>query len=322
MIVFVTTRFYERTVRIFVENKRLKLDAPPAAVWSYDQLFRADQVPAATFILTDLERLYPWEARLAGRMFRSLKLAGLRCLNDPARVLTRFRLLRALYRAGINPFDVYRADDNPMPRRFPVFIRAEQEHEHPIGGLLKSQRELDAELARLTAKGVPLFGLLVIEFCGEPFAPGIWRKFGTFRIGHRLHVNQHVTQDNWMVKHGTKGLCPDWLYVVENETVVQNRYPPAVAEAFRISGIEYGRADHGLFEGRDVVFEINTNPNISTRRQESPIRQRTMAHSRAVLARDLWQIDSGDGSPVSIPAAKQLVFFRQKAGPNLSGWRP
>src|SRR5687767_8057873 len=61
VIVFVTTRFYGLTVRIFVENK-LKLDVPPTAVWSYDQLFRADQVPAATFILTDLERLYPWEA--------------------------------------------------------------------------------------------------------------------------------------------------------------------------------------------------------------------------------------------------------------------
>jgi hypothetical protein len=118
------------------------------------------------------------------------------------------------------------------------------------------------------------------------------------------------------------GPLPGLALIAENETVVQNRYPPAAAEAFRISGIEYGRADHGLFEGRDVVFEINTNPNISTRRQESPIRNRTIAHSRAVMARDLWEVDSGDGSPVDIPAPKQLVFFRQKAGPNLSGWRP
>ena len=322
MIVFVTTRFYERTVRIFVEN-RMGLDIPPTAVWSYDRLFRADQVPAATFIFTDHERLYPWEVRLAGRVFRSLQAAGLRCLNDPARVLTRFRLLRALHKAGINPFDVYRADDDPRPRRFPVFIRAEQDHGHPLGGLLQSQQELDAELARIARKGVALTGLVVIEFCAEPFAPGIWRKFGTFRIGERLHMNHHVTQDNWMVKHGTPGLCPDWLYALEYETVVENRYPAAVAEAFRIAGIEYGRADHGMFEGRDVVFEINTNPKIGTRRHlESKVREQTLAHSRAIMAKDLTAVDSGDGAPVEIAVSGQLAFFRQNAGPDLSGWRP
>ena len=322
MIVFVTARFYERTVRFFTENK-FKLDLPSTRVWTYDQLFRADQVPAATFIFTDLERLSPWEARLAGRVFRTLQRAGLRCLNDPARVLTRFRLLRALHKAGINPFNVYRADDDPMPRRFPVFIRAEQGHGGVFGGLLPSQEELDAQLALLVNRGAVLTGLLVVEFCGEPIAPGIWRRFGTFKIGERLHVNHHVTQDSWMVRAGTPGLCPDWLYVVENETVVQNRYPPAVEEAFRISGIEYGRADHGLFEGRDVVFEINTNPSIGTQsRLQTPLRDLTIAFSRAMLAQDLWKVDSGDGSPLEIPVSSQLAGFRARAGESLSAWRP
>jgi hypothetical protein len=322
LIVFVTSRGYEMTVWSLVQ-RRWDFPIPPVETWSYDTLFRATTVPKATFICTDIERLYPWEANLAGSVFKAMRAAGIRCLNDPARIFCRYQLLRALHDAGINPFDIYRADDDPKPRRFPVFLRAEQEHGYPLGGLLASQAALDAQLAKLADEGISLRGLVVIEFCGEPIAPGIWRKFGTFRIGDRFQVGQHVTEDKWMVKNGTKGLCPEWLYLVENDTVVQNRCPDAVIKAFRIANIEYGRADHGLFGGQDVVYEINTNPSLgSPRRQRSPTRDRTLAHSRAQLAAALTAIDSGDGSPVLIGASPHLMNFRKMAGSDLAQWRP
>lgn len=297
---------------------------PDMAVWHYHDLFRADEVPTATYIFTDIERLYPWEARLAGASFRSLRAAGLRCLNDPARVLGRYPLLKLLHREGINPFDAYPADERPAPRRFPVFVRVEQNHRSPMRKMLASQRELEEYLARRVENGVPLRGLIVVEFCGEPIAPGIWRKFGTFRIGTRLHVDRHVTQDNWMVKQGTPGLCPEWLYVEENRTVLENRHPRAVARAFELAGIEYGRADHGLVQGRDIVYEINTNPYVAeTEPQRSPTRDRTIAHSRSVMAESFFAIDSGDGAPVAVAPHPKVLEFRKKARTDkMPAWRP
>src|SRR5260370_11498548 len=124
LVVFVTTRGHAYTVRAIIEQK-MGATAPVSRTMTYDDLFKTEWVPRATFVFTDLERLYPWEARLAADVFRSLKFEGLRCLNDPARVLTRYELLRALHRRGINPFDVYRAEDRPKPQRFPVFVRGE-----------------------------------------------------------------------------------------------------------------------------------------------------------------------------------------------------
>jgi hypothetical protein len=322
VLVFVTTRGHEFGVRPLVERS-FDADLPQVAAWNYDQLLRADKVPQATFIFADIERLYPWEARLAAAAFRSLACAGLRCLNDPARVPARYELLRRLNRAGINPFDAYRAEDRPAPARFPVFVRAEQDHSTFLGGLLDSQAELDSHLDRLVAEGVPLRGLLVIEFCAEPVAPGIWRKFGSYRIGERLHVHSHVTQDSWMVKAGTPGLCPPWLYAVEHETVAARRCPEAVAEAFRLAGIEYGRADHASVGGRDVVYEINTNPTISPPEpQRSELRDRTLAQARAFMAEGLREIDAGDGTPVKIKADRLVQRFRRRAAEDLSPWRP
>ncbi|MGH6923352.1 MAG: hypothetical protein ACRED5_06400 [Propylenella sp.] len=319
MILFVTTRGHEPPVRAFAE-KQLGAELPEIVVCNYDALFAAREVPRATVIFADIERLYPWEARLAGAMYRALAKAGVRCLNDPARVLTRYALLRALHRHAVNPFDVYRADDAPRPQRFPVLVRTEQDHGRLMGELLYSQAELDRCLERYVADGFPLAGLLVVEFCGEPVAPGIWRKFGTFRIGARYQVERHVTQNNWRVKYGTPGVCPDEFYAFENEVVVQNRVPEAVRRAFEIGCIEYGRADHATVNGVDVVYEINTNPAvIPPREKPTPIRERTLAHAHAALAAALQEVDSGDGAPVELALPEQI---EKQLGPFRSGERP
>ena len=44
--------------------------------------------------------------------------------------------------------------------------------------------------------------------------------------------------------------------------MTEDRCPDAVIEAFKLAGIEYGRADHVSVGGREVIYEINTNPDI------------------------------------------------------------
>jgi hypothetical protein len=311
MLVFITTRGHEMPLKaLFAQS--MGIPTPPVRVGTYDELFQVGQVRRGTFIFTDIERLYPWEARLAADMYRSLRSAGLQCLNDPARVLTRYELLRTLHREGINPFDVYRAEDRPRPKRFPVFVRDAQDHGVPFGGLLSSQDELDAHLDSMIRGGMPLRGLVVIEYCAEPVCDGVWRKFGTFCIGGRFHVHHHVTEDTWLIKYGKPEISPEWLFLDEHRAVTENRCPDPVIRAFQLAGIEYGRADHSSVGGREVVYEINTNPIIGSSLQKHPndIRKRTLAHSRSTLVSNLFAIDSGDGTIVEIVPSERVRQYR------------
>ena len=310
MLIFVTTRGHAYTLRAIVEQK-LGAVAPPSMAVTYDTLFQAGQVPRGTFVFTDVERLYPWEARLAADVFRSLKSEGLRCLNDPARVLTRYELLRTLHSNGINPFDVYRAEDRPRPKLFPVFVRGDQDHGFPYSGLLSSQDELENHLGALVKGGTPLRGLIVVEYCAEPVCDGIWRKFESFRIGDRTHIGHHVTQDSWLVKEGNSEISPEWLYRDEYRKVTEDRCPDAVDKAFELAGVEYGSADHATVGGHEVIYEINTNPDIrAIHPHQQKIRDETMAHSRAIMGASLFAIDSGDESPVIISATERVRRHR------------
>jgi len=316
VLIFAVTRGHQYTVQAILEGE-IGAPAPVSGFVTYDALFRAERVPRATFVFTDIERLYPWEARLAADMFRSLKSAGLRCLNDPARVLTRYELLRTLYRKGINPFDVYRAENRPKPKRFPVFVRGDQDHDMPYGGLLSSQSELDKHLDFLIESGTPLRGLIIVEFCAEPVCAGIWRKFGSFCIGGRMHIDHHVTEGTWLVKSGNADISPEWLYLDEYRRVTGDRCPDAVTEAFRLAGIDYGRADHAMVEGREVIYEINTNPYTGKIQPHKwKIRDETLAHSRAIMGASLFAIDSGDGKPVPIVATERVRRHRIRNGAN------
>ncbi len=81
-------------------------------ILSYRELQEhATALPKGTYIFTDVDRLSPASAWEASKAYRALKRAGQRVLNDPARMLSRFGLLRALNRAGINEFDAYRVED-------------------------------------------------------------------------------------------------------------------------------------------------------------------------------------------------------------------
>ena len=312
MIVFITTRGHGDTVAPLV-NQQFGFKTPKVRIAAYDQLFRARKAAAATYIFSDIERLQPIELRLAADLYRALGEAGLARLNNPAIAMGRYELLRALRRADFNPFNAYRAEDQPRPARFPVILRREFDHRPPMRQLVETQSELDQWLANARKEGMPLRGWLVIEFCAEPIGPGMWRQFGTFRIGDRMHVDHGVVEDSWCAKRGTAGLASEEIILGTRKSIETNEFADAIRPAFEIGGIEYGRADHATVGGRQVVYEINTNPTIGRpRATRSPIYTEALAFARRRFAKLLWDIDSGDGRKVAFPRGRLLELYRRK----------
>ncbi len=273
MIVFIHTTEHSYTHKPVVEAEK------PARVEvvTYETLLKAKAVPRATFVFTDLDRLSPWELRLAGLMFRKMREQGLRVLNDPARVLSRWGLLRALNLAGINDFNAYRVEEHVRPRRWPVFLRAEGAHLGPISDLLHDWNQVAAEIDRAVARGAPLTGLLIVEYAAEPLRPGLYLKLASFRMGPASFAHLSVLDDQWVAKSGKFGLATPALFEEEQQVVRNNPHGAQLTRAFDIAGIDYGRVDFGLVQGKVQIYEINTNPEMGFAMEHpSPIRQETL----------------------------------------------
>jgi hypothetical protein len=322
MIVFVTLPHHRYTVAALAGD-RATAAMPRIESMTLGAFLRATSLPAATYILCDAERMTAHERRLAGEMRALVLGAGLPCLNDPLAVPTRHGLLLRLHAAGLNPFRAWRAEDLPRPARFPVFLRADGEHGHPIGGLIADQPALEAAIAGLPAQGHAAAGVLVVEFCAEPLAPGRWRKFGTFGIGAALSVDHAVIEDGWCVKYGTAGLSDEAMIEEEYRLVEANHYAAALRPAFALAGIEWGRADHATVGGREVVYEINTNPHVAALGpQRFPRREDTLRLARARMARLLADLDSAEGEPVPVLPGPLVAEWREKSKGAAFPWRP
>jgi hypothetical protein len=297
MIVFIHTTEHSYTHKPVVEaDKQARV-----AVVTYDTLFDANSVPRATYVFTDMDRLSLWRLRLAALTFRKMRERGLRVLNDPARVLSRWGLLRSLRLAGVNDFDAYRVEESVRPRRWPVFLRAEGAHLGPISGLLNDWDQVVAEVERAVAKGAPLTGLLIVEYAAEPLRPGLYRKFGSFRIGPAAFAHTCVDDNQWIAKTGRRDVTPPELYEEEQRVVRENPYGPSLAHAFELAGIEYGRIDFGLVQGKVQVYEINTNPEVLFGNDHpSPVRQETYRIFRQNYLGALSAIDTDGVGGVSI----------------------
>ncbi|MBM5822045.1 MAG: hypothetical protein FJ082_06175 [Cyanobacteria bacterium K_Offshore_surface_m2_011] len=229
-------------------------------VQSYDQVLRSHSLPRGTYIFTDIDRLGFWELELAARLHRVLAAAGLKVLNDPARVLQRYALLARLHHDGFNRFAVWRVEEAPRPTRFPVFLRTQSAHRGVISGLLADAAEVEAAIAHALSRGVPIRELMLVEYCAQPIADNLFRKLATMRVGDALFSTLCVHESKWTAKYGEMGVADEALYRDEYDIVAGNRHGESLRPAFEAAAIEYGRADFALVDGREQVYEINTNP--------------------------------------------------------------
>jgi hypothetical protein len=260
MVVFLVSEGHTYTLQKVKE--RARVSGTRVLVSNYETLFQSKRTVRATYVFTDMDRLSLPHLQKACTYYRRLRDEGLRVLNDPARVPSRFGLLRGLHAAGINRFNAYRVEEGVRPQRWPVFLRAEGAHGKPLSGLLHTWEDVQREIDAAIAAGAPLPSLLIVEYAAEPVRPGLYRKFGSFRIGTAEFAHTCVHDDTWLVKYGKKGIAGEDLYREELRIVRENPYREALSKVFSLAAIEYGRVDFGMVGGEVQVYEINSNPDM------------------------------------------------------------
>jgi hypothetical protein len=264
-------------------------------VAAYDELLGRRGDRGITYVLTDFDRLSLWRLAQAAGLYRELKQQGCRVLNDPAKVPTRFGLLRLLHHEGVNGFNAYRVDELMLPQRWPVFLRMEGSHSKPLSRLLHNPEELRESIGRAVKMGAPASALLIVEYSAEPVRPGLFRRLSVFRIGERLLGFTCAHEKHWIVKYGTPGVAPPELYEEEYAIVRDNPYGAAMRRCFDLAAVEYGRIDFGLVDAQPQIYEINTNPQVLLRQKPSPAPRRndSVALFRENYLDALRELDAG-----------------------------
>jgi hypothetical protein len=297
MIRFLHTRGHSYTVR----NIKTASDAPSIKCVNYDALIRARMLRGGTYIFTDIDRLSFWDLEHVSHLYLQMQKAGLRVLNNPATVRTRYPLLRALRAAGLNDFNAYRVDELESIERYPVFVRKIHGHREPLSDLLENRGDLQKAIDSAMAAGTPRENLLITEFAAEPLRPGLFRKLSAFRIGEAIvpHISVHDTV--WLVKYGRSFDNIEDLYQEEFALLQTNPYAEHLKKVFDIAGIDYGRADFGILRGRIQVYEINTNPQVAPPcKHPSQTRVKNMDLSWKTYLAALRGIDSSGGGRVCV----------------------
>jgi hypothetical protein len=303
MLYYVTREQHGYTIdRLLGSFKNSWLPRPDMARLSYETLFALRRAPIGNYVFTDIDRLSGYEIDAAGQIASSLERAspGVIISNHPNRVLNRYALLRRLYEAGINSFNVWRLDEERMPSAYPVFIRREQDALGAESPLLHNEREYRDAVAHLLASGKGPTGRLAVQYVRAAGADGLHRKYGAFCL-RGLIVPQHLMiSDSWVVK---RGMTAADLSVEEESYMKSNPHADQVREIFQLAEIDFGRMDYGLVDGRMEVFEINTNPSFPRARMTQ---DRNMIRRRIVIE----GVVAGFAAMDAAPHAQGLVRIR------------
>jgi hypothetical protein len=250
--------------------------AVSAGLLTYQELLRRQEIEAAVCVFTDFDRLTPALRSVVESLWTQLEGAGVRLLNDPGRVLDRKPLLDRLSALGRNEFRAHPPDAVGPDARFPVFVRRQSEHDGPLTPLLRDRAALEASVRRLTWPRGPhrRRDLLVVEFCDTSDGTGWFTKYAAQIVGDRILPRHRLQSQSWAIK-GSEALIDTETTAAEREYLARNPHRDWIRETFALAGVEYGRLDYGLRDGRPQAFEINTNPSLGPRALADPRRRRT-----------------------------------------------
>ena len=270
MIHFVVNRAGAYLIADFIELHAPSL-APHVTVIAYEDLAALTTLASGTYIFTALDQLTAGGMRLVRELVAQLRASpGVRVLNDPDRVLLRFDLLSALHRSGLNRHGVVRATDASPNVLFPVFVREESQHHGAITPLLRNPHELHRALGRSILRGYRTSELLIVEYCETGDPSGRYHRYSAFIVGDRVIAREFMVGDEWMLKsHTNAPTLPE--VAMENAYVIGNEHEAELMPIFALAGIEYGRIDYAVVDGRIETWEINTNPTIRRGRQTDPV---------------------------------------------------
>lgn len=226
----------------------------------YEQL--PQRFRGGTYVFSALEQLSAPMERLVESLYAQLsQCEGVRILNRPGRTLRRYELLTELSRLGYNDHRAVRAGDDLGGLRYPVFLRGERTHDGALSPLLHDASEVDAWIGRLLVIGRKLDELLAIEFNDTADANGVYRKYAAFIIGDRILPRSLDYGRDWMLKRQGTEYTRETL-AEELEYVRTNPHEPQLREIFAIAGVDYGRIDYAVKNGRVQTWEINLHPTL------------------------------------------------------------
>ncbi len=259
MLYFVVTRAHAYTLRIFLETWGRSLSRRFRTI-PYEDLFFLRELPRGAYLFADLERLSPDQLLAAKHIHGRLTADGVRCLNDPNRSLRRHDLLKMLHHEGVNSFNVHRLPEGLDAARLPAFIRHDDAHDGNLTPLLHTREALRDAFDALRQAGENPARLLAVEYRETADAAGIYRKYGAMRIGNRIIPRHILFSGNWMLKFSDR-TNPEFM-AEELQYHDANPHETELRRIFDLAGIEYGRIDYAMHDGRIEVWEINTNPMI------------------------------------------------------------
>jgi hypothetical protein len=296
MLHYVTRELHAYTIEEFLDCfRQCGLAAPDfLRPVTYESLLANKRAPIGNYIFTDLDRLTGYEIDAVTEIARALSATAPEGIisNWPNRVLGRYALLRHLKEARVNSFGVWRLDEERMPAAYPVFIRREQDALGPESGLLYDEAEYLAALEALRRAGKGVTGRIAVQFCQQPDAQGLYRKYGAFCFGGRI-VPQHLfLSKDWNVKRSTIELSPAMIEE-EEHYVFDNPHAEDLLKVFESAQIDFGRADYAVVNGRIEIFEINTNPSFPRMRLDRPARAKRRHHSVEGVVAGFRSLDPG-----------------------------
>ena len=120
-------------------------------------------------------------------------------------------------------------------------------------------------LNALQSEGKTRRGRLAIGFAAEAGQDGYYRKYGAYRIGRKILPHHLHYGRDWVVKRSDiDGAGDVRAAMVEDELayVSQNPHHEVLARVFEIAGVDFGRVDYGIVDGKLAIYEINTNPKL------------------------------------------------------------
>jgi hypothetical protein len=285
-----------------------KPTAEHAHVIHYQDLPSLTRFERGTYVFSGLDQLTPSMTGLVKELHGRLTENGVRVLNDPDRTLHRFALLETLAREGLNDFRAARATDDFTRLRYPVFVRSEHTHDGALTPLLHSPREVEAAIGRMLVYGRSLRELLVVEFCDTADATGHYRKYAAFAVGKRVIARSLEYGGSWVLKRAGTEYSQE-MALEEQEFVMTNPHQAQLAEIFARAGVDYGRIDYSVREGRVQTWEINLNPTIGRGLRPSkgrvpaalnPIREETKHVFYARFNAAWEEIDVNESGPLPI----------------------
>lgn len=280
---------------------------------SYPVLFARRRLPIATYIFGDFDRLTFWQLEYAADLFRSLREAGCRVLNDPARVLQRLALLRRLRRSEVNTFGAWSALDAEDVDRYPVFLRTAAAHRGVIGELIDGPSALEQAVSREVAAGRPLSDLIVVEHRAQPLYADLYRKLAMYKVGDALVPAPSVHERKWSAKYGELGVASEEAYADDLAQIREVPHAELLSRAFALAAIDYGRADYGLVDGRPEIYEINTNPTVSrSKAHPSPSRRLAVQHSQQRYDAALQALDTGARGEVAVSGLRSRTAIPKR----------